>query len=344
MTDMNARLIDELTDAPSADLLCRTAVQRRSIEVLRPVGSLRQLDEIATWLAGWQRTDTPVVENPLLLVAVADHGVADRGDSELPTHATRALLDALRAGVATATVLAESLGVSVRVLDVGVGSPTGDISVADAMTSDEFERAFEAGRSSVRSMSTDLLLVGEIGVGNATSGAAVACGLFGGSVASWRPGVGAPDALERKKHVLEAAVARVESSDPLEVLRRLGGFEFAALAGAVVEARVRSIPVLLDGFVTVAAVAALELLVDGSLDHVMAAYRSTDPAHNRLLDELGLRPLLDLDLRLGPCRSFVPPLWPSPTWRRSTSGDSGRDFASSGSGLRSHLVPSTRSG
>lgn len=267
--------------------------------MLRPVGSLQLLDEVATWLAGWQRTDTPVVEKPLLLVAVGDHGVADRVVVDLPDHASRAMLDAVRAGVATSTVLAESLGVSVRVLDVGAGFPTGDISVADAMSPDQFEKAFEAGRASVRSMSTDLLLVGEIGVGNTTTGAAVACGLFGGSVESWILGGDTTDVLERERHVIEAAVARVESTDPLEVLRRLGGSELAALAGAVAEARVRSVPVLLDGFVTIAAVAALELLVAGSLDHVMAAYRSHEPAHIRLLDELGVRSLLDLDLRLG---------------------------------------------
>jgi nicotinate-nucleotide--dimethylbenzimidazole phosphoribosyltransferase len=288
-------------EAPGEDLLARTSVTHRAANTLRPPGALSRLDEIAEWLAAWQRTDTPAVDDPALLIAAADHGVAIRGVSALAPRSTVAMVDAIRAGAATSTVLAASLGASLRLLDVGAGRPTEDIAVADAMGRERFESAFEEGREAVATMSVDLLLVGDMGLGSTTSASAVSHALFGGDAADWvGPGSGIDaEGLERKLEAVAGAVARVGGAEPLEALRRLGGPEMAAIAGAVYQARLDSIPVLLDGFVTTAAVAPLGLLVPGALDHTMASHRSTEPGHGRLLAELSKRPIVDLEIRLG---------------------------------------------
>lgn len=295
-------IVSDLLDARGSDLLSSAAVKQRAAEVLRPIGALRRLDEVAEWLAGWQRTDCPAVSKPGLLLAAADHGVESRGVSAYPQEVTTAMADAIRAGVATSTVLASSLDVALRLLDVGVGNPTSDLVAADAMDLGRFSSAFEAGRAAVADMDVDLLLIGEMGIGNTTAAAAVSHALFGGDADDWvGTGTGIDEETRRQKSlVVDQAVQRLgQLGDPIEVLRRVGGAEMAALAGATVEARVRSIPVLLDGYVTCAAVAPLEVAVPGALDHVLAAHVSPERGHERLLARLSKQPLLDLSMRLG---------------------------------------------
>jgi nicotinate-nucleotide--dimethylbenzimidazole phosphoribosyltransferase len=143
--------------------------------------------------------------------------------------------------------------------------------------------------------------VGEMGIGNTTSAAAVATSLFGLTAVDWTGrGTGIDDAtLHRKIEVVEKATSRVGPCPPLESLRQLGGTELAAVAGAILQARLQSIPVVLDGFVVTAAAAALEICRPGALDHCISGHRSAEPGHTLLLDKLGKEPLLDLALRLG---------------------------------------------
>ena len=294
-------VIAELAAAPGPDELSEAAVAQRATNVLRPLGSFERLDRVAAWLAGWQGTDLPEVERPGLLLAAADHGVVARGVSAYPPEVTTAMIDAIRAGAATSTVLAGHLGASMRLLDVGVGAATGDITSEDAMTTDRFLAAFAEGREAVSTMDVDLLLLGEMGIGNTTTAAAVSMALFGGAAEDWvGPGSGIEEERRADKaDVVRRAVERVGPADPFEVLRRLGGLELAAIAGAVVEARMRSLPVLLVGFVTTAAVAPIEVAMPGALDHTYAAHVSSEPGHRLLLERLGKAPLLDLELRLG---------------------------------------------
>jgi nicotinate-nucleotide--dimethylbenzimidazole phosphoribosyltransferase len=290
-----------LVAAPGEDALARAALVQRASSLIRPPGGLDRLDDVAAWLGAWQRTDTPTVERPALLLAAADHGVARRGVSAQHPGATVATIDAVRAGAATSTVLAESLGVSIRLIDVGAGRPTQDLVVADAMTPLRFESAFDEGREAVSTMTADLLILGDFGVGSTTAASALSLALHGGDPSDWvgaGSGVDA-DGLRRKTEAVVAAVARVGQVAPLEALRRLGGAEMAALAGALYQARRRSIPVLLDGFVTTAAAAVLECLVPGALDHTLAGHRSNEPGHARLLDVLGKPPLLDFAIGHG---------------------------------------------
>jgi len=286
---------------PQPDEASADAVRERSRDVLRPAGALARLDEVAGWLASWQRTVSPSVKAPALIVFAGDHGVTSEGVSAYPSEVTAAMLRALREGVATASVLAGELGATVRVVDCGVGAPTGNIAVEPAMDRDRFDECFELGRSSVREVEADLLVLGEMGIGNTTAAAALAASLFGLTADDWTGrGTGVDDdTLARKIDVVRRARERVGEERGFDLLRELGGTEMVAIAGALVEARIRSLPVVLDGFVVTAAAASLEVLRPGALDHCIAGHRSPEPGHQLLLEKLGMVPLLDLGLRLG---------------------------------------------
>jgi nicotinate-nucleotide--dimethylbenzimidazole phosphoribosyltransferase len=295
---------------PTPDDISRRAVARRASEVLRPVGALARLDAIATWLAAWQRTPRPRVERPAALVFAGDHGVVSHGVSAYDGSITAEMVRALRAGSATASVMARELDVHLEVVDVGAGAPTGDIVTEDALSPERFAECFSAGRDAVsalhdqageRSIDADLVVLGEMGIGNTTAAAAVATTLFGLRAEDWTGrGTGVDDVTYRRKvAAVEAARNRAAGSGPLETLRKVGGTELAAIAGAVLEARLRSLPVVLDGFVVTASVAALEWERPGMLDHCIAGHLSPEPGHRLLLEKLAKDPLLDLGLRLG---------------------------------------------
>lgn len=299
---MDEEILDALAQLPAPDGEAAAAVRGRAARVLRPRGALARLDEVAAWLAGWQRTSRPAVGRPAAVIFVADHGVTAEGVSAYPAEVTAQMLRALRAGVATASAMADVLGVRLSIVDVGVGRPSGNMVNEPALTEARFRECLEAGRRSVSALDSDLLVLGEMGIGNTTAAATVCAALFGGPAEEWTGrGTGiADDAFARKVEVVERARTRVpEGAGPIEILRQVGGPELASIAGAVVEARRRSIPVLLDGFVVTAACAALEAARPGALDHCWAGHRSGEPGHRILLDKLGKPPLLDLGLRLG---------------------------------------------
>lgn len=287
---------------PNADEAASSAVRARVADILRPAGALQRLDEAAAWLAGWQRTKRPHVDSPGAVVFVADHGVAAEGVSAYPAAVTAEVLRALHEGVATANAMARALGVTLSVVDVGVGRSSGNIAVEPALTPEAFDRAFSAGRRAVDELEADVLVFGEMGIANTTPAAAVCASLYGGPAEIWTGrGTGVDDeTLARKVRVVERSVQRIAYvTDPMEILREVGGSELVAIAGAIVAARVRSIPVLLDGFVVGAAAAALDKARPGALEHCIAGHRSTEPGHALLLEKLGMEPLIDLGLRLG---------------------------------------------
>lgn len=277
-------------------------VARRVERVLRPDGAFARLDEVAVWLAGWQRSEMPAVRSPAVIVFTADHGVAAQGVSAYPSTVTAAMHRALEDGVATASVMARAVGAELRAVDVGVGRPTNDLTLTAALSASGFRSCFETGRATVAALEdVDLLALGEMGIGNTTAAAALCTCLFGLDPRDWTgrgTGVDAA-AFETKVRVVEQAARRVGDARPLEVLRQVGGSELVALAGAAYEARLRSIPTVLDGFVTTAALAALEVAAPGALDNCLAGHVSAEPGHRILLEKLGKRPLIDLELRLG---------------------------------------------
>ena len=301
MTAPGGVLAGLLADLPGPDREARDQVAARAATVLRPAGAFARLDAVAVWLAGWHGTATPRVERPHVTVFAADHGVAADAVSAYPAEVTAAMAEAIRSGVATVTVLAREAGATLELVDVGVGRPTGNIRVADAMSAGEFDAAVAAGAAAVESVDADLLVVGEIGIGNTTAAAAVAAAVLGGDAGNWvGPGTGVVGAaLAHRCDVVQAALDRVGPVEPLEALRRLGGRELAAMAGAVAVARRRRLPVVLDGFIATAAVAPLAVARPGSLDHCIAGHCSAEPGHELALKTLGLEPLMRLDLRLG---------------------------------------------
>jgi nicotinate-nucleotide--dimethylbenzimidazole phosphoribosyltransferase len=302
MSSIDELILKVLETAPAADEESRRLVAERAANVLRPAGALARLDEVCAWLASWQRTTKPAVSAPAVVVFVGDHGVTTEGVSAYPAEVTVAMLRALQEGVATAAAMSRSVGADLHVVDVGVGDPTGNIAVEPAMSDARFRACFDAGREAVAKLECDLVIFGEMGIGNTTPAAAVAAALFGGPAEEWTGrGTGVDDETwSRKVAAVEAARARIATdASPLEILRQVGGAELAAVAGAMVEARAGSIPVLLDGFVVTAAVAPLAALHASALDNCIAGHRSPEPGHSMLLDKLGLEPLLDLGMRLG---------------------------------------------
>lgn len=295
-----ARLLRGPLPQPDAAAAARAAA--RQAQLTKPAGSLGRLEALCTWLAEWQGAAGPVAERPLVLVFAGNHGVAARGVSAYPAEVTAAMVANFRAGGAAVNQLAALAGARFEVHPLALERPVADICEAPAMSDAECAEAFAAGWRAVQG--TDLLCVGEMGIGNTTAAAAVCAGLFGGSGSDWvGPGTGVDaEGLRRKAEAVDRALALhgpASGGDPLQVLRRLGGRELAAMAGAILAARWQRVPVLLDGFVCCAAAAVLQAAQPEALAHCQAGHASAEPGHRRLLARLGLAPLLELGMRLG---------------------------------------------
>ena len=278
------------------------AVGSRDAQLTKPPGSLGRLETIVAWLAGIQGKAPPTVERPLVAVFAGNHGVATRGVSPYPTSVTGAMVANFRAGGAAINQLCAANGLGLKVFELALELPTADFTVEAAMTAETCAATMAYGMEAIAG-GTDLLCLGEMGIGNTTSAAAIYHALYGGSAADWTGrGTGVDEAgYRRKVETVEAGVAlhRDDCGDPLEVLRRLGGREIAALAGAILAARVEGVPVILDGYVVCAAAAVIHALEPTALDHCIAGHRSAEGAHAAVLQRLGKEPLLDLGLRLG---------------------------------------------
>jgi len=277
-------------------------VRERDAQLTKPAGALGRLEEIVEWLAGWQGQAVPTVDRPLIAVFAANHGVTARGVSAYPADVTRQMVENFAAGGAAVNQIALQAGAGLKVFDLALDMPTPDICAGDALSEAECAATMAFGMEAIAG-GADLLCVGEMGIGNTTIAAALSCALFGGAPEDWvGPGTGvAGDAMTRKIETVKTALDHHGQAlrDPLEALRRVGGRELAAIAGAILAARHQRIPVLLDGFVATAAAAVLYKLDEGALDHCLAAHCAAEPAHGRLLAALGKKPLLDLGMRLG---------------------------------------------
>ena len=291
-----------LTQLEPADAAAADAARARQACLTKPPGSLGRLEALAIWLAAWQGREPPVLARVGALVFAGNHGVAARGVSAYPAAVTAQMVANFSAGGAAINQLCRTAGADLSVVPLDLERPTADFCAGPAMSEAECLDAFDRGMAALAS-GLDLVAIGEMGIGNTTSAAAICAALYGGEALRWAgPGTGLDaEGVARKAAVIALALEHHRSAlgDPLQVLRRLGGREIAAMAGAIFAARARRIPVLLDGLVAGAAAAVLHALAPDALDHVQAAHRSAEPAHGRLLDKLGLRPLLDLDMRLG---------------------------------------------
>jgi nicotinate-nucleotide--dimethylbenzimidazole phosphoribosyltransferase len=284
------------------DLVAGTAAAARQAQLTKPVGSLGRLEDLAIWLATWQARHPPRLETPRTLVFAANHGVAARGVSAYPAAVTAQMVQNFLSGGAAVNQLCRVFDAGLKVYEMNLDAPTGDIAVEAAMTEEECAKAMAYGMMAVEP-GIDALALGEMGIGNTTAAAALCAGLFGGTAEEWTgPGTGVSGAaLEAKQGAVAQAVTlhRPAARDPLDMLRRLGGLELAAIAGAVMAARLGRVPVVLDGFASTAAAAVLFAADPHALDHCIVAHLSAEPGHQRLVREIGQDPLFDLGMRLG---------------------------------------------
>lgn len=293
-----------LRELPGPDQEAQTAVVRRQTELTKPPGSLGRLEEIAEWLAAWQGRASPRVERPRIAVFAGTHGVAARGVSAYPSEVTGQMVKNFLSGGAAINQLAGSIDADLRIYELDLEHPTEDLSRGPAMSEARTANAMAYGMMAAEP-GIDVLCLGEMGIANTTTAATLSAALFGGSGADWAgPGTGVQGkALAHKIAVVDEALAHhralINQRDPLALLAAVGGEELAAIAGAVLAARMGRIPVLLDGYACTAAAAVLHAIDRRALDHCLVAHRSAEPGHTRLIEAIGQRPLLDFGMRLG---------------------------------------------
>jgi len=286
---------------PSIDQTAEAGAKARNGMLTKPPGALGRLEDLAIWYAGWRRQVAPTLENPQVIVFAGNHGVTAQGVSAFPAEVTAQMVHNFKAGGAAINQLSKVFGAKMSVHAIDLESPTADFTTAAAMSETEVVAALKIGWNSV-DPAADILVCGEMGIGNTTSAAAIASALFGGNGDDWvGRGTGVDDeGLKRKASVVDRGVALHKGAEtPLETLRCLGGRELAAIVGAIARARIERIPVILDGFICTAAASILEKAASGALDHCVAGHASAEQAHKRLLNYLGKEPLLTLGLRLG---------------------------------------------
>ncbi|MDE2238632.1 MAG: nicotinate-nucleotide--dimethylbenzimidazole phosphoribosyltransferase [Rhodospirillales bacterium] len=300
--DSFAALRAGLRALPVFDEKAAAAAMARQGQLTKPPGSLGQLEDVAMFMAGWRKAERPRIGYAQALVFAGNHGVCAQGVNPYPQEVTVQMVANFQAGGAAINQLCRASGAVLSVLALELERPTGDFTQGPAMSEAEVLDAMAQGAAAVDPQA-DILLLGEMGIGNSTVAAALAAALFGGAVVDWvGPGTGADAAgMARKVAAIEAGLARHAAAlqDPFLVLAAFGGREQAALCGAILAARMHRIPVLLDGFICTAAAAVLEALGVGALAHCLAAHKGAEPGHARLLDKIGKDPLLALGMRLG---------------------------------------------
>ena len=287
---------------PWPDLDAGTAALQRERQLTKPAGSLGRLEEIAQWMATWQGQHPAEVRRPRVAVFAGNHGVAARGVSAYPAEVTAQMVQNFQNGGAAVNQLCEVADADLRVYELDLETPTADFTERPAMGEEDCCQAMAYGMMAVET-GVQLLALGEMGIGNSTAAAAICNALFGGEAKDWTGrGTGVDDeGLARKVAAVNAGLAANPQAkdDPFEALRCFGGYELAAIAGAILAARMARVPVLLDGYACTAAAAVLFKADRRALDHCMVAHRSVEPGHDRLLAAIGKEPLLDLGMRLG---------------------------------------------
>ena len=290
-----------LRQMPGPNAAAVRAKRAREAELTKPAGSLGRLEEISEWLAAWQGR-APAVTRPLVAIFAGNHGVAAKGVSAFPPEVTVQMVANFAAGGAAINQICAAYDLGLKIFDLALEVPTKDISEDAAMDERTCAATMAFGMEALTG-EPDLLCIGEMGIGNTTVAAAIFAALLGGPVRGWvGPGTGQDEAgMARKTAVIEQAL-RLHAGhlgDPLEVLRRLGGREVAAMAGAILAARIQRVPVIVDGYVATAAAAVLWALDAAALDHCLFGHVSAEPGHLAALEAMGKVPLLALGMRLG---------------------------------------------
>ena len=330
---MNTAHDDLISSIAPLDGEAMTLAAHRLDRLTKPPGSLGRLEELAIQLAGIRGRVVTAVTRPEIAIFAGDHGITAQGVSPYPSDVTRQMVATFLAGGAAINVLARSADAGLTVVDVGVrGEPiaappaseasaerptarlrharvangTRDFSAERAMTDDEMAAAIAVGAAAVDDLvagGADLIGLGEMGIGNTTASSAIVAALTG------RPAIDVTgrgtgldeEGIRRKAAIVDTAIARhgLVGAEPLEVLSAVGGLEIAALVGAILAGAADGTPVVLDGFITGAAALVAVRLAPAVAPRLIASHRSSEPGHRIVLDALAIRPILELDLRLG---------------------------------------------
>lgn len=272
----------------------------RQDQLTKPPGSLGRLEELAVFMAGWQGRAQPQIVTAQALVFAGNHGIVARGITPFPAEVTAAMVANFAAGGAAINQLCRAAGADLSVIPLELERPTADFTEGLAMSMAEVETAMAAGAGAVDPQA-DVVILGEMGIGNSAVSAALAASIFGGAAEDWTgPGTGAAGAvMARKISTVAAGLARHRPANARETLAAFGGREHAAICGAVLRARELGLPVILDGFICTAAAAVLTLDDPQALTHCLIGHESAEPGHRRLIAALKMRPVLALDMRLG---------------------------------------------
>jgi nicotinate-nucleotide--dimethylbenzimidazole phosphoribosyltransferase len=293
---------DLIRSMPAGD---EEAGARARSDLARRYGRPEDFGKLATlgsWLATWQRRTPPRVEKPVVAIFVGSHGLAGQGVSITSGDTVRERMAELRAGRNAVNALATQESAIIRIFELGLDQPTANITEAPAMTARSCAATIAYGFEALVE-SPDCLALGVMGAGVGTAAAAVACALYGGDPGFWvRPGPGTPAEVARARAELVGRALtrhRKETEDPLCALAALGGRELAACVGAITAARHQGVPVILDGFATAVAAGVVKAIRPDGIDHCVAASKTLRPAHEAVLERIGMKPLLDIGVMSG---------------------------------------------
>ncbi len=311
--------LSEALASPSVE--AREKAEAHQATLTKPPGALGQLENIAIQLASLQNVDRPAVDKVSITVFAADHGIAKEGISAFPQEVTAEMVKNFANGGAAISVLAKQIGATLEVVNLGtindpgelkgvinnpLGAGTANFVEQAAMSDEQLELALAAGKRSAeqaKNTSVQLYIGGEMGIGNTSSATALACVLLNESAkALTGPGTGInANGVALKIKLIEKAISlhKPHISSPLEALRRVGGFEIAALAGAYVSCAKLGMPVLIDGFISSSAALVAQRICSGTKDWFIYAHSSAEPGHRLVLEKLNAKPLIDLQMRLG---------------------------------------------
>ena len=278
------------------------AVKAHDAQLTKPSGSLGQLEALVCHLAGWQGKNTPTLNNPMVAVFAGNHGITAQGVSPFPAEVTVQMVANFTAGGAAISQICAMHELNLRVFELALEIPTKDFTLEPALSDKDCAATIAYGMEAIAG-NPDLLCIGEMGIGNTTVASALYSAIFGGSGKDWvGRGAGVDDeGLKRKIAVVDKGLALHldENTHPLEILARLGGREIAAMLGAIIAARHKNIPVIIDGFVATSAAAIAYAVNPASLDHCIFAHTSNEAAHKTALERMNKTALLNLGMRLG---------------------------------------------
>lgn len=285
---------------PGPDRDAAEAAKARQAQLTKPPGSLGRLEDIAAFMASWQGVDRPRIDRAQALVFAGNHGVCAQGVNPFPQEVTALMVANFEAGGAAINQLARMAGADLTVVALDLDRPTADFTSGPAMSEAECLDALRRGAAAV-DPNADIVVLGEMGIGNSTISAALAHAILGGAAEDWvGRGTGSDaEGVALKTRVVARGAELHGALPPLGVLAALGGREQAAICGATIAARLARIPVLLDGYICTAAVTPLHAVAPGFLDHCLVGHKSAEPGHARLCSAFRKEPILDLGMALG---------------------------------------------